>query len=452
MEESVEDPKTEEKPVEEKSTEEKSSEEKPSEENATEEKQDGKPEESKPEELVEPVWQEFNIEEIDAETPHENQLTDYQYLTACNISEMVLGPQRPESRKDCEVFMLIGLPGAGKSHWACKRREEFPEKRYTILGTKFLLEKMRIMGESRRVAKNSRWEKMIEQLNRGLQILFDIACKRRRNYILDQPHVYISNQRRKMRVFGDFKRIAVVVVPEEEEFERRFKERLEKEGKDFPDATISELKANISLPELEYKWFDEILYTDLDSEKAKEMILKENEKGKKEEAHRRRRNEQRGRDNRGRNDFRGGRDSRDFRRDRWGPPCPPRGMGYMQPPPFRRDYPQGHGYDRDRRGNWGGNDSWVTNNRQRGGYGGAPPPRPGGRRDDMNRGNNRRDNRRDFDRNSNRNDKDRRDDRNRGSSGKNNSSNKKDWNSNGNQGPWGGTNNTNSWNNYGNSG
>lgn len=413
------------------------------------EKPDEAPE--KEEELVEPVWEEIKLEDVDSSTAQDNKLPEYQYLVSFNISDLVLGPQRPESRKDCEVFMLIGLPGAGKTHWAINRRQEFPEKRYTILGTKFLLDKMKIQGEPRKAGNHIRWEKMIEQCSRGLQVLFDIACKRRRNLILDQSHAYISVQRRKMRVFGDYKRIAVIVVPEEEEFKRRYKERLEKEGKDLPESTVNELKANISLPELEYKWFDEILYTDLDGEKAKEMVAKENERGKK-DAQRRSRNDYRGGRDYGRNnrDQRwGGRDNRDYGRDRWGPP--PRNMGQLPPPGFRRDF--GSGYDRDRR-NWG-SDSWLSN-RQRGGYGGAPPPRPGRRNDrDHDRRDDRRD-RRDYDRRDNkdnrsRNDKDRRDDRNRGSSNKS-SSNKSDWSSGGNAATAAGQWANNAWNNYGNQG
>jgi heterogeneous nuclear ribonucleoprotein U-like protein 1 len=402
-------------------------------ENSTElEKKEEKP----LEELVEPVWEEIKAEDIDAETPMNNQLEGFVHLTTLDQSVLVLGPQRPETRKDCEVLMLIGLPGAGKTHWAFKKCEECPEKRYTVLGTKFLLDKMKILGETRKPGNNQmRWEKLIELCNRGIQTLNDIAAKRRRNYILDQPHVYTSVQRRKMRVFGDFKRVAVIVVPEEEEYKKRFKERIDKEGKDLPDHTINELKANISLPELEYKWFDEILYSDLEGEQAKEAIGKENELGKK-ELNRRRRNDY----GRGRDYGRNNRDQRWAPRDRWGPPSGQRGPP-IPPPGFRRDF----GYDnRDRRGGWG-QDNWMNNNRSRG-YGGAPPPRPG-RRDDRDR--DRRDHhnrdRRDYSNrsggSSSNNRNDRRDDR---GSSKNQSS--KDWNSGANAaaaGQWG-----NNWNNY----
>ena len=255
--------------------------------------EEAKPAEEKIEE-AEPVYEVFaddiTEEEIEAEIPQIHQLSGFNYVSLCEISELVRGPQRPEFRKDCEVILLIGLPGAGKSHWAVEKTKAQPEKRYNVLGTKFLLEKMKLQGEARKPSNSGRWEKLIELCNRALLVLTDIACKRRRNYILDQPHVYTSAQRRKMRVFGDFVRIAMIIVPDEEEYKKRFDLRLKVEGKDIPESAVCEMKSNFSLPEMEYLWFSEIQYSDLDGEKAKAEVVKENEKGKK-AAHR------------GRNDF-----------------------------------------------------------------------------------------------------------------------------------------------------
>lgn len=324
-------------------------------------------------EELEPVLPEdISEEEIDRESPTENCLPGYGYIGSIPIDQLAKGPRRPEARTDCEVIMLIGLPGAGKSHWALEKSQQNPEKRFTLLGTKHLLERMKIQGVPRKPGSGpGRWEKLIELCNRGLLTLNEIACQRRRNYILDQPHVYISDQRRKMRVYGDFKRVAVIVVPSEEDYKKRFKQRLDSEGKDIPEAAVNEMRANLTLPELEYQWFNEIIYADLEKEPAAAEVSKENERGKKALSQRGRHNDfnRGGRDFNNRNDRRwGGRNDRgnDFRRgDRWGPP--------NQGP---RGGPMGGGYRRDfefnNRGgggrNWNGPD-W--NNRQRqGGYGG----------------------------------------------------------------------------------
>lgn len=309
--------------------------------------------------------------EIDSETPIENCLTGYMYINKYPIEELSKGPRRPETRSDCEVIMMIGLPGAGKSHWAMQKALESPEKRYTLLGTKYLLERMKIHGVARKPGSGpGRWEKLIELCNRGLLTLNEIACQRRRNYILDQPHVYISDQRRKMRVYGDFKRIAVIVVPSEEDYKKRFKQRLDTEGKDIPEAAVNEMRANITLPELEYQWFNEIVYADLEKEAAQTEVSKENERGKKALSQRNRHNDfnRGGRDFNNRNDRRwGGRNDRnDFRRnDRWGPPNQgPRGNQGGGGGGYRRDF------DYNSRGrNWNGPGNWMDRPRQ-GGYGG----------------------------------------------------------------------------------
>lgn len=322
------------------------------------------------EEEEEPVLPEdISEDEIDQETPVDNCLPGYLYTSKTPIDLLVKGPRRPETRAECEVIMMIGLPGAGKSHWALEKSAANPEKRYTLLGSKHLLERMKIQGVARKPGSGpGRWEKLIELCNRGLLTLNEIACQRRRNYILDQPHVYISDQRRKMRVYGDFKRIAVIVVPNEEEYKRRFKQRLDTEGKDIPEAAVNEMRANLTLPELEYQWFNEIVYADLEKEAAQTEVSKENERGKKALSQRNRNNDfnRGGRDFNNRNDRRwGGRNDRgnDFRRnDRWGPPN--RGGNQAMGGGYRRDF------DYNSRGrNWNGPDNWSNRPRQ-GGYGG----------------------------------------------------------------------------------
>lgn len=313
----------------------------------------------------EPVLPEdITEEEIEQDTPHENCLPGYTYIGNNPIDQLSKGPRRPENRTDCEVIMMIGLPGAGKSHWALQRAKEHPEKRYTLLGTKYLLERMKIAGQPRKPNTGpGRWEKLIELCNRGLLTLNEIACKRRRNYILDQPHVYISDQRRKMRVYGDFKRIACIVVPKEEDLKVRIKQRLETEGKDIPEAAVNEMRANITLPELEYQWFNEILYSDLEQEAAAEEVSKENERGKRALNQRNRQ----GNFNRpgfnNRNAPRwgppGGNQQQFNRRNNWGPPAQNRPMQ------GQRNYDN---YNRG--GNWNGPNNWNNNRPARGGYGG----------------------------------------------------------------------------------
>ena len=42
------------------------------------------------------------------------------------------------------MIMLIGLPASGKTTWANKHVEENPLKRYNVIGTSVLLERMKV--------------------------------------------------------------------------------------------------------------------------------------------------------------------------------------------------------------------------------------------------------------------------------------------------------------------
>ena len=43
-----------------------------------------------------------------------------------------------------QVIMMCGLPGAGKTVWAEKHSQENKEKRYNILGTNNIIDKMKV--------------------------------------------------------------------------------------------------------------------------------------------------------------------------------------------------------------------------------------------------------------------------------------------------------------------
>ena len=54
--------------------------------------------------------------------------------------------------------------------------------------------------------------------------------------------MYASARRRKMQPFEGFQRKAVVVLPTDEVFKNRVKERTDEEGKDIPESAVNEMK------------------------------------------------------------------------------------------------------------------------------------------------------------------------------------------------------------------
>ncbi|XP_014247625.1 heterogeneous nuclear ribonucleoprotein U-like protein 1 isoform X2 [Cimex lectularius] len=199
---------------------------------------------------------------------------DYTFVGKFPVENAVAGPKRPEKRSDCEMIMMCGLPGCGKTYWADKYSMANPDKHFNILGTNALIDKMKVMGLPRKANYSGRWDVLIEKCTKCLVRLMDVGCHRRRNYILDQTNVYPAAQRRKMRNFEGFIRKAVIIVPTEEDFKARLQMMEKEEKKDVPESAVLEMKANFSLPDKSL--FQEVIYTDLQENEAKEMIHKFN--------------------------------------------------------------------------------------------------------------------------------------------------------------------------------
>ncbi|XP_034944568.1 heterogeneous nuclear ribonucleoprotein U-like protein 2 isoform X2 [Chelonus insularis] len=215
----------------------------------------------------------------DEEAWNQKILDGYSPVGQVDIKDRTPGPRRPDKREECEMLMMCGLPASGKTVWANKYASENPEKMYNILGTNALIDKMKVIGLPRKRNYHGRWETLIDKCSRCLNKLLEVAATRRRNYILDQTNVYPSAQRRKMRNFYGFQRKAIVIVPTDEEFKSRTAKREAIEGKDVPDTTVLEMKANFSAPVVGES-FDSIEWIELGEEEAKKLIIKYNKEGK----------------------------------------------------------------------------------------------------------------------------------------------------------------------------
>lgn len=106
-----------------------------------------------------------------------------------------------------------------------------------------------------------------------------------------------------MKGYGDFKRIAAVIIPDD----ATFKERCEKQTeKTVSENALNEMKgsfaidkslaywivnecelfdvvysANFTLPSPDFGWFDEVIYTESNEEESKKKVQEFNEKGNK---------------------------------------------------------------------------------------------------------------------------------------------------------------------------
>lgn len=67
------------------------------------------------------------------------------WASALDDGNAIMGPKSSDI-SDCEVMMMVGLPASGKTTWAEKWAEEYPEKRFVLLGRNLILDEMKVPG------------------------------------------------------------------------------------------------------------------------------------------------------------------------------------------------------------------------------------------------------------------------------------------------------------------
>jgi len=73
------------------------------------------------------------------------------------------------------MIMIVGLPGAGKTTWAQTLVKESSRKRYNIIGTDTLIDKMKVNGLPRKNNYSGRWDQLIQKATNCLNKLFQIG-------------------------------------------------------------------------------------------------------------------------------------------------------------------------------------------------------------------------------------------------------------------------------------
>ncbi|KAM4617433.1 heterogeneous nuclear ribonucleoprotein U-like protein 2 [Discoglossus pictus] len=198
---------------------------------------------------------------------------EFTFIQKVQSEDLTRSEPGPKTTEECEVLMMVGLPGSGKTTWVRKHIEENPEKRYRHLCVDRLLPQLKTLGlDSPKEETPEAKDNLLKLATQCLIRLVPLAGRRKGNYIIDQCNVYNSAQRRKMHCFKGFNRKAIVLVPSKEEWKKRVEQRKETEGEQVPENVLLEMEANFCVPR-KTEYLREVLFPEQSQEAVEEQIL-----------------------------------------------------------------------------------------------------------------------------------------------------------------------------------
>lgn len=150
-----------------------------------------------------------------------------------------------------KVYMLVGVPGSGKSTWVAN--QDWAKDMPVVSSDRFIEEHAKQAG----LTYNDVFKDYVKIATKLMENQVAICQANNMDFIWDQTNTSVKSRKGKLATISGYECIAVMFrTPEDEELARRLANR---PGKAIPDAVISFMKDTLEEP-TEEEGFTEIWY------------------------------------------------------------------------------------------------------------------------------------------------------------------------------------------------
>jgi predicted kinase len=155
-----------------------------------------------------------------------------------------------------EIYILVGLPGSGKSTWVNSKIRNSPIS-YDIVSSDNIIEKI---AKKQNKTYSEVFVDNASYANKQIWIDFKNAINSNHSIIWDQTNMSIKKRSDILRkVPENYKKIAVVFNLDDDELIKRLDARAKSEGKTIPSHIILNMKNQYQEP-TKNEGFDDIIY------------------------------------------------------------------------------------------------------------------------------------------------------------------------------------------------
>lgn len=156
-------------------------------------------------------------------------------------------------------YMLIGLPGSGKSTVSKELLKDIPET--IVVSTDEYIEKY---AKERGKKYEDVYREVGDDAQKWMNVRIRQIINEKNNFVWDQTNVFKSARKKKISMLkqNNYEVIAVAIYLSEDELDKRLSNRVAKGGKKIPYKIINEMKDFYELPKYDEGFKDIYLIGD----------------------------------------------------------------------------------------------------------------------------------------------------------------------------------------------